>query len=250
MNNQQKTILFWLGSVFGVVLIIFFAVSIKQKLNTATTTNTVTFSGEGKVLAKPDVAKLNFTILTQAATSKAAQDANSKKSNEVTAFLKTQGIEDKDVKTSGYNVSPQYVYSIRSDIQEAPRISGYQVTQNFHITIRDLDNTNKVLDGVVAAGVNQVDQLQFEIENPEALKADARGKAIADAKAKSKTLESQIGIRLGKIVNFQEDVGGYPSYDIKMMALEARGGGNAMPPSIPSGVNEITVSVTVTYQIK
>ncbi len=246
MTNQQKTIAFWLGAVLGAVVIVFFVVSINQKLNTAATTNTVTFSGEGKIMAKPDVARLNFTILTQALTSKAAQDANSAKSNEVSAFLKKQGIEEKDIRTTGYQIYPQQNYP---QFGGTPKITGYQVSQNYHITVRDMDNANKVLDGVVAAGVNQVDQLQFEIENPEALKADARGKAIADAKAKAKVLESQIGISLGKIVNFQENVNGGPIFYDKSVAM-GMGGGGAMPPSLPSGENEVTVSVTVTYQIK
>lgn len=247
MTSQQKTILFWLGAVFGIVLIVFFLVSINQKLNTATTTNTVAFSGEGKVLAKPDVAKLNFTILTQAGTSKAAQDSNSKKSNEVTAFLKKQNIDDKDIRTTGYNIYPQQTYP---QFGGTPKITGYQVTQTFEVTIRDLENANRVLDGIVAAGVNQVDQLQFEIDDPEKLKAEAREKAIADAKQKAGELESQIDIDLGKIVNFRENVRGYPRpyYSIEKLAasdLDADDG-----PSLPSGENEIVVNVTITYQIK
>ena len=245
MDNQQKTIAFWIGAVLGAVVIVFFLVSINQKLNTATTTNTVTFNGEGKVLAKPDIAKLNFSIVTQAANSKAAQDANSAKSNEVSNFLKKQGVEDKDIRTTSYQIYPQQNYP---QFGGTPKITGYQVSQNYNVTIRNLDQANKVLDGVVSAGVNQVDQLQFAIENPEALKADARAKAIADAKAKAKVLESQIGVNLGKIVNFQEDVGGYPQpiYYDKAMNVGGMGGG----PALPIGENEIVVIVAVTYQIK
>lgn len=245
MTNQQKTIAFWIGAVLGAVVIIFFLVSINQKLNTATTTNTVTFNGEGKVLAKPDIAKLNFSIVTQAATSKAAQDANSAKSNEVSSFLKKQGIDEKDIRTTGYQIYPQQNYPQNGG---APRITGYQVSQNYQVTIRNLDTANKVLDGVVAAGVNQVDQLQFEIENPEALKADARAKAIADAKAKARVLESQIGISLGKIVNFEENVQGGPIYYDKLVATGMGGGGGA--PSLPTGQNEVTVDISITYQIR
>ena len=246
MTNQQKTILFWLGMALGVVVILFFLVTIQQKRDTAPTTNQVSFTGEGKVLAKPDVAKLNFTILTQAITSKAAQDANSTKSNEVARFLKDQGIADKDIKTSGYQIYPQQ--SIYSDTK--PRITAYQASQNFQVVIRNLENANEVLDGVVAAGVNQVDQLQFVIDNPEQLKTQARAKAIKDAKEKANTLESQIGINLGKIVNFQENVAGYPGPIMYETAMLKSGTGGAELPSLPSGENELTVSVTITYQIK
>ena len=244
MTNQQKTIAFWIGSILGVVAVVFLVVATKHTLNTAATTNTVSFSGEGTVSAKPDIARLSFSIVTQSATSKGAQDANSTKSNEVTKFLKGQGIEDKDIKTSGYQIYPQQVYTGSS-----PRITGYQTSQNFQVIIRNLDNANKVLDGIVAAGVNQVDQLQFDIDDPEQLKAQAREKAIADAKVKARQLESQIGINLGKIVNFQEDVGGYVVYSKMTLETDGRGGGGGGP-TLPTGENEITVSVSITYQIK
>ena len=247
MTSQQKTMLVWIGAVLGVMLVVFVGVMTKQQLNTATTSNTVSFQGEGKVLAKPDVAKLSFSILTQAATSKAAQDSNSTKSNEVTSFLKKQGVEDKDIKTTNYNIYPQQTYGINGG---TPRITGYQVSQNFFITIRNLEQANKILEGVVAAGANQVDQLQFSIDKPEQLQAEAREKAIQDAKAKAKVLESQIGIDLGKIVNFQENISGMPMYYDKMVSLDGRGGGSVPMPSLPTGENEISIAVTITYQIK
>ncbi len=241
----QKRILFWVVIGFLIVLAVFVVVSISQKLNTATTTNTVSFSGEGKVLAKPDVAVVDFSIVTEAVTSKAAQDANSEKSNRVSDFLKKQKIDDKDVKTISYNIYPQYDYP-RSGV---PRIRGYQVSQTMEVKIRDLSSVSSVLDGVVTAGANQVGNLSFQIDEPEKLKAEARAKAIADAKKKADELKGQVGIKLGRIVNFSEGITGYPvpMYESSMKGMGGIGGGG---PSVPSGENEITINVTLTYQIK
>lgn len=246
MTNQQKNIAFWLGSILGVVLILFLLVLTNHQLNSATTSNTVTFSGSGKVLAKPDIAKFRFSIMTQAVDSKAAQDANAAKSKEVAAVLKKLNIDEKDIRTMGYNIYPQQTYSNNG----GPRVTGYQVTQAYEVKIHDLENANDVVDGVVDAGVNQVEQLQFDIDNPDALKAQAREQAISNAKQKASELESQIGIHLGKIVNFQEDIGGYPGpvYYDKVMTSGGMGGGGA--PEISTGENEVSVSVTITYQIK
>ena len=229
-----------------VILSVFLLVSTNKVWNTAATTNTVSFSGEGKVVAKPDIAKVNLSILTTAVSSKAAQDDNSKKSKAVTDYLKKQNIDDKDIKTTSYNIYPQYKYS---QYGGNPEITGYQVNQSIEIKIRNLDNVSNILDGVVAAGANQVNQLSFEIDNPDALKAEARAKAIADAKKKANELQSQVGISLGKIVNFSESTGRYP-VPMYMEAKSAgdRGGGGG--PEIPTGENEITVNVTITYQIK
>jgi len=93
-----------------IIFSIFLIVQTIHISNTAATTNTVSFSGEGKISAKPDIAVISASILTQATDSKTAQDENSRKSKNVSDFLKKQGIEEKDIKTSGYNISPQYKY--------------------------------------------------------------------------------------------------------------------------------------------
>ncbi len=262
MDFYKKTI-YWVATVFLVVLMVFVLVSISQKLNTATTTNTVSFSGEGKVSAKPDIAVASITILTEAATSKKAQDDNSAKSNTVVDFLKKQGVEEKDIKTGSYNIYPKYSYprpvpvplspvmegQSRPDYYDSnPKITGYQVNQTIEVKVRDLNKASQILDGVVAAGANQVNNFSFQIENPEKLKDQARELAIKDAKEKADTLKSQLGVRLGRIINFSENSYGFPVY-LEAKA-DAGGGGYGGGPSLPEGENEITINVTITYQIK
>ncbi|MEK7506819.1 MAG: SIMPL domain-containing protein [Patescibacteria group bacterium] len=242
MTSPQKTIAVWLGLALAAILSIFLLVSTNQKLNTAAPTNTVSFSGEGKVVTKPDVAVVNLAIVSEAATSKAAQDDNSAKSKKVTDFLKKQNIDEKDVKTSGYNIYPQYKYPQF----DKPRIQGYQVNQTLAVKIRDLAKVSNILDGVVTAGVNQVNNLSFQVDQPEELKAKARELAINDARDKANKLKSQLGIRLGRIVNFSEGLDGFPPPVFYEKGLAIGGGG----PEVPAGENEITVNVTITYQIK
>ena len=203
------------------------------------------FSGEGKVVSKADIAAVYLSIVTESATSKSAQDDNSKKSKAVVEFLKKQKIEDKDIKTVSYNIYPQYTYP-RYD---KPVISGYQVNQTMTIKIRNLDEVSAILDGVVSAGANQINSLSFEIDEPEKLKAEARKMAIADAKKKARELEKELGIDLGKIINFSENTGGFPT-PVYLEAKGDMGGGGDSGPSVPSGENEISVNVYLTYQIK
>lgn len=252
MDKIQKQILFWAGLAFVAILGAFVLVTTARTLDTATTTNTVSFSGEGKVTAKPDIALVDLSIVTDAKTSKVAQDDNSKKSTKLIDFLKSQNINEKDIKTTSYNIQPQYSYpnSPYDKVTERPQIIGYQVNQTIEVTIRDLGKVDAILDGVVTTGVNQVYGLRFSIENPEKLKEEAREKAIKDAEAKASTLEGQLGIRLGRIINFSESGNGYvpPYYYDKVMNLESRAGGDV--PSVQIGENEILVNVSITYQIK
>ncbi len=248
MNNNLKYLI-WVGTAVLVLVGIFVMAQTNHVLNSATTSNTVSFTGEGKVTAKPDVAVVNLSIVTESVNSKTAQDDNSKKSKAVTEYLKKQGIEEKDIKTTGYNIYPQYKYAPYGG---QPTITGYQVNQSLEVKIRNLENVSSILDGVVSAGANQINGLSFQIDDPDALQAEARKKAIEDAKKKADELEGQVGIKLGKIVSFSENTGGYPIpmyYESKM--VDGRGGmGGGAGPSLPAGENEIVVNVYLTYQIK
>lgn len=245
MSALQKTLLAWAGLAVAVVLVVFLSVLTKQISSTATTTNTVSFSGTGKVLAKPDVAVIDLSIVTEAATSKAAQDSNSTKSKAVVDYLKSQNIDEKDIQTTAYNIYPQYDYTNGRSV-----LRGYQVNETMEVKVRDLTKTDAVLAGVVSAGANQIGQLQLTIDNPDALLSQARDAAIKDAKAKADTLKSQLGISLGHIVNFVEDNGATPPI-MYAKSLSGMGmGGGAPAPEIATGQNELTVNVTITYQIR
>ncbi|HXV27236.1 MAG TPA: SIMPL domain-containing protein [Candidatus Paceibacterota bacterium] len=247
MEPLQKKILGWTVIALSVVGVLFLGVLTSRTLNTATTTNTVSFSGTGTVNAAPDVAVVSLSIVTEAANSESAQNENSRRSEAVVKFLRDRGIEERDIKTSGYNIYPQYTYPRGGQ----PVITGYQVNQSIEVKIRNLEETDVILDGVVGAGANQVNNLQLTIDDPDKLREEARALAIADAKDKAKALERQLGIRLGRIINFGEDTGGYP---VMFRALESDamdiGGGTAPLPEIPVGENEISVNVTLTWQIK
>ncbi len=252
MNQLQKQILYWIGIVFVCILIGHVSVITAKQFEAPDNANPIAFTGEGKVLAKPDVAVVDLSIVTEAASSKAAQDQNSQKSQALTSFLKKAGVAEKDIKTTGYNIYPQYYYPVYGDTKGSqPRITGYQVNQTVQVKVRDLEKVDEILDGVVGAGVNQVNNLQLTVDNPEALRDQARQKAIDDAKSKARSLANQLDISLGRITNFTENTGGYPvpMYYAKDMVAEGRGGGPTTP-SIQAGENEITVSVTLTYQIK
>jgi uncharacterized protein YggE len=245
MENKYKYLI-WVGTVFLVILCLYFLVATQKALDTATTSNTVTFSGQGKVLAKPDVAVVNVSILTEALTSKKAQDDATAKSKAVTEFLTKQNVEEKDIKTTGYNIYPQYTYPPYG----RATINGYQVNHTIEVKIRDLTKVSSILDGVVTAGANQVNQLTFQVDDPDKLKAEARARAIAEAKVKAKELQKQLGIKLGRIVNFSENGNGeiLPMYDYAY----GRGGmgGGSSGPAVSTGENEISVNVSLTYQIK
>ncbi|MDO8560944.1 MAG: SIMPL domain-containing protein [bacterium] len=215
----------------------------------------VSFSGEGKISAKPDVVKFTATVLSDGKTISEVQGDNTKRFNDVISFLKANGFADKDMKTVGYNVFPQYSYPRPCTVfpcleDEKPKIVGYQISNTMEITVRDVAKTGDILSGVIDAGANEVSGLQFTIDRPNELKAQARKQAIDDVKAKAGRLAKDLGKKLGRITAFSES--GYVPPPVYFKAESAMGGGLAPVPApdIQTGENEITANVNITYELR
>lgn len=206
--------------------------------------NTITFSGEGRVYIKPDIAFLDLSVVTQGKTVGDTQKKNSEKMNKVIDYLKDFGVEEKDIKTTNYNIYPQYVYE---DIK-VPQISGYEINQGLEVKVRIMDKIGELLGGAVGAGVNRVGSLRFSVEKDDEPKAQSRKLAIEDAKKKAQETAAQLGLKLGKLIGFYENYNQpYPLYSTK----EGYGvGGGSGTPDIQVGENEIYIGVSLTYKIK
>lgn len=202
--------------------------------------NTISVSGEGKVYTKPDIALVNLSIVSEGKKVVDVQNQNTEKTNRVIGFLKDSEIKEKDIKTTSYNLYPRYTY----EEGKAPRIIGYTITQALEVKIRELDEVGDILEGATDYGVNQISSLYFRVDKDEELKEEAREIAIDEAKKKAKKLASQLGIKLVKISGYSESGTTPPIYK----GLEALGRGGEAP-QIQIGETEITVNVTLTYEI-
>ncbi|MBI4128362.1 MAG: SIMPL domain-containing protein [Parcubacteria group bacterium] len=208
--------------------------------------NTIEVSGEGKVTAIPDIAQIQLSVVSQAKTVAQATKDNTQKMNTIVAFLKEGDIDEKDIKTTNYSVSPQYDYS---EFRTQPTITGYQVDQTVTVKVRKLDAVGDVIDGATSRGANQVGGLNFTIDEPKKLEAEARKEAIANARAQAQVIARELGASLGRVVSFSESSGGFPPPIYFARDLAEVGGVGGGAPSIQPGENEVVVNVSVTYEI-
>ena len=220
-------------------------------------TDTITVNGDGQATLPPDVAKISFTVQNTAATVVDAQAATTKQANAAIAFVKEQGIDDKDVKTLSYNIYPQYSYPnpcSRGELCPAyngtPKITGYQVSETVQVTVRDLASVGTFLGGLGKLSVQNVSGPDFSLDDSTAGYDAARADAIAKAKAQATLLSRQLGVRLGKIVNFSESSGYRPYPMIYGMGGSMMDTKEASAPSLPTGENTYSTSVSITYEIR
>lgn len=232
--------------------------TLKESKGIFTGETTISVSGEGEVLAKPDIGQFSFSVRAEGADAVEAQENSAEAINAIIAYLEGADVDEKDIKTQNYNLNPKYTYEERAcafDGYCPPGervIDGYEVFQNVSVKVRDLDNAGTLISNVGERGATNISSLQFTIDDESALEAQAREEAIADAKAKAQVLADDLGLKLDKIVGFYENGGGevykYERATMAMDASEDSFGGVA--PSLPTGENEIRSNVTITYQLK
>lgn len=208
--------------------------------------NTITVSGEGKVVGIPDVALIDLGMTVERPKVADAQKENTRVMNELIAKLKTMGVDAKDIQTTSYTVYPSYDWN-----NGKQTLRGYTVSQNVHVKVRNLEKVGDIIGSAGELGANQIGGIQFSVDEPEELKEQARLEAIENAKAKARDLAQAADVKLVRVVSFQESYNQpvpMPYYD--KMALGMGGAEAAPAPSVEAGSNEIVANVTLTYEIQ
>ena len=206
----------------------------------------ISVSGTGRALAEPDTALLSMGVSVLADSAREARDRAAGHMNALLDSVKGNGIDDKDIHTTQFALNPEYSYPSNG----TPVLRGYRLTNSVSVTVRDLDRVPEVIDEAVEAVGDpiQISGVTFTIEDPEALLAGARAKAMADAKAKAQQLAELGGVTLGRPIAINEGSTGGPPPVFYHGELAQAAADQATP--IEPGQLELSVNVSVTYAIE
>lgn len=276
MNSQVKN---WVGyalvfALAAVGIAMLWYVQTYSRATEPSSFRSFSVSAEGKAVVVPDVAEFTFEVITDGGKNLAdSQTENTKKTNDAIAFVKSKGVEAKDIKTQSYNVEPRYQYfdcpapvvpkyyegtgaiSVTRPPSPCPlpEIVGYTVRQMVSVKVWKFDVVGDILSGVVDNGANSVSQLSFTVDDPTAVENEARAQALTKAKEKAKAMAEAGGFRLGRLLNISEG-GAVPYYDKRLYAAESFGmGGDSAPapaPTVEVGSQEFQVTMMLTYEIR
>jgi uncharacterized protein YggE len=198
----------------------------------------------GEVSRVPDVARITAGVVTVAPTATAALARNATQMASVRAALKRAGIADRDIQTSSINLYPDY----RQDSQgNNPQIVGYRASNEVSVRFRDIANTGKVLDALVAQGANQINGPMLSIDKPEAALDEARTQALANARSRAELYARALGKRVGRILSISEAGANYQPPVIMMR--QARGNA-ADSTSVDPGEQSVAVSLSVSFELE
>ena len=200
-------------------------------------------SAQAEVRRKPDVARLSAGVVTQAPEAQAAMQANAQRMQSVVAAIRQAGIADKDIRTTGVHLQPQYAYGEN----RAPQLTGYQVSNSVQVTVRDLERIGPTLDALVAQGANQVNGPDFGIEDEDAVRDLARAEAVQKARRRAQVYAEAAGMGVRRIVAITESGGYSPPTPYPRMAMAQS---ESADTPVEPGENVVSASIEVWFELR
>jgi len=240
-RNLRWTSVLLISLLFGVALS---ACGTPITVSTPPQPNTIAVTGNGTAYGKPDIAVVQIGVETRDHDPAKAVDDNTGKMNTIMSALKELGIDEKDLQTTTFSVNAQ------QDQDENGKLIGtltYVVENTLTVTVRDLTKVGQALGKAVGAGANSINGVTFSVSDQSALEAQARDKAMADAKAHADQLAKAAGVTLGVPMTISEYTSVPIPYAAKGFAAADNGGA---PVPVSGGQIQVNMQVSVTYLIK
>ena len=237
-------------------------------------------SGQGQASGSPDIAILTMGVESFAESVAEARGAAAAAMDDVVSALREAGVEDPDIHTRRFDISPRYterevtkcpeqaaaMMPAAPGTEPAPMtsqaeaecykvrertISGYRVSNGLSVRVRNLESVSELIDQVIAAGGDLIrfQGVDFTIEDTSELEEQARTAAVADMKEKAGQLASFSGVELGQL-QFLQEVGDPYAYRPKFTGAFAMPASADMATPILPGEQTVTVTVEGVFAIE
>jgi hypothetical protein len=204
----------------------------------------VEISGEGSVSAAPDFARVTLGVTTTAKNAGEAMAANARAASALVSLIRAEGVTPADIQTSELSISPMFSQPSPGQTT-APTITGYTVSNNVAVTVRDIPRLGALLDKAVGGGANSVYGVAFGHSDLSALLDKARPLAVADARRKAEIYANAGGARIGRLMVLTEEADRQPPVAFSRVYASP-----APPPTpIEAGEDRLTVMITARFEL-
>ena len=232
----------WQSAILVGILCLLIPFGMVSAQDTTTPPDTITVVGSGSASGTPDIATLDIGVQTTDADVTQAFAQTNQGINAVIDAMTGAGVAREDMRTSGLSIYVQQPPS--PDSQGTPQ---YQVSNQVHITVRDISKVEDVINAAVNAGANNIFGFSLGIADQSALETEARAQAVADAHNRAEELAGLVGAQLGTVVTVNETPGNSPQPMTFQSSALASGSGGAV---VETGQLNVNLQVEITYRIK
>jgi len=200
----------------------------------------ISVSGEGKVKVVPNEAIISVAVETKGEESSKVKKENDTSIDKVLKFLKSTKIDQKNIKTERVSLYPQHDYQKKKNY--------YYASQTISIHLKDLSDYERIMSGLIEAGVNRINGVTFQSSEMEKLKSEARKLAVADARKKAQDFAGALGQKVGNAIIISDN--SQPIYNPPMyrnVMMEAKADADMSQQTLAVGEIEINTNVNITF---
>ena len=193
---------------------------------------------------EPDMATISAGVSTEAPSASDALRANSREMRRVIEEIKAQGVEEKDIQTTGISLNARYDYD-RTNQRQIFR--GYQVSNRVSVKLREIERVGEVLDALVEAGATDLNGPRFSVEDDSAALEEARTRAMERGKERAMAYANMAGFDDIKLLEINEALMGRGPVPMARSLGEDSIQVSAAP--VQPGMVSSGVSITVKYEM-
>ncbi len=205
-------------------------------------------SGSSTIHLAPDRASVNINVETRASSASEAARVNATATTATIAALRAAGLTPAQLSTSGFSVMQDYNRVYLQGSTATAQAAGFVAMNGVRADVESVEMLSKVIDAALAAGANQIRQIQFSSSGIEKAKLTALAQAFANAHANAEAIARSAGGSLGPLVEVTAMDPGSTFYSV-MAQVQIRGvsGGTAAPPPpTPLAAGDVPVTANVT----
>ncbi len=203
--------------------------------------DSVIASGTGVVPVQPDVAIVNLTVVSRGKSSQEAQKLNAQtKATLTNEVVKTLGMKESDLKTTGYSFGQEWDYE-----NNKRKYRGYLLRHSLAVEVKDLKRLGKVVDVLGASGVQELSDIGFSSSKQEALELEALDAAVKNARTKAEVMAKAAGRQIGHVKSIVPT--GTPMGPVHLAAKAAAFDASTQ---INTSDLKVTANVTVEFGLK
>ena len=218
------------------------AIAQQSTISQTITGTRLDINATGEVTRVPDIAVISAGVVSRSSTATGALQDSANRMNRVLAALKGAGIADRDIQTSNVSLNPEYRY----ENNQPPQLVGYTASNNVSVRFRDIRNSGKILDALVAQGANQINGPSLTVDKPEAALDEARAKAVAAGRARAELYARSLGLHVVRVVSVNESGGSYPVPPPMPMVMAREKADTSIEP----GEQKLQVNLTMTFELQ
>ncbi|PNS09524.1 SIMPL domain-containing protein [Solilutibacter silvestris] len=202
-------------------------------------------SAEASSKRVPDVATMSTGVVTRGTDANVAMRENADRMAKVMAAIKSAGVAERDIQTSGVNLNPNYVYAQN----QPPKINGYEARNTVSVKVRDISKLGKVMDSLVAAGANDLNGPSFEVDKPDEAYDEARRSALEKARARAEMYAKALGLRVRRIVSIDEGGSSFPRPMPMMRTMAMSAAAPKADTEVSPGETSLSAHLNVVFEL-